>query len=108
MTRTGLAIGVSSTVVIYVWVVVIQGDSSAKHEIAVGGLFALLVSFAIGSYSAQIVARRITRLEEAARKIADGRHLRPARQARPHVQRNAAPPGRARRRPQTVRRQRVA
>jgi two-component system OmpR family sensor kinase len=72
MTRTGLAIGVSSTVVIYVWVVVIQGDSSAKHEIAVGGLFALLVSFAIGSYSAQIVARRITRLEEAARKIADG------------------------------------
>jgi two-component system, OmpR family, sensor kinase len=70
--RLALAIGVSSTVVIYVWVVVVQGDSGAKHEIAIGGLFAVAVAFAIGSYSAQIVARRITRLEEAARKIADG------------------------------------
>ena len=70
--RLALAIGVSSTVVIYVWVVVVQGDSGAKHEIAVGGLFAVAVAFAIGCYSAQVVARRITRLEEAARKIADG------------------------------------
>jgi signal transduction histidine kinase len=70
--RLALAIGVSSTVVIYIWVVVVQGDSGAKHEIVVGGLFAVAVAFAIGSYSAQIVARRITRLEEAARKIADG------------------------------------
>src|SRR6478735_4682098 len=70
--RMALAIGVSSTVVIYVWVVVVQGDSGAKHEIVVGGLFALLVAFAIGYYSSQVVGRRITRLEEAARKIADG------------------------------------
>jgi two-component system OmpR family sensor kinase len=70
--RLALAIGVSSTIAIYVWVVVIQGDSGAKHEIAIGGLFAIAVAFAIGSYSAQVVARRITRLEEAARKIADG------------------------------------
>jgi signal transduction histidine kinase len=70
--RLALAIGVASTVVIYVWVVVVQGDSGAKHEIAIGGLFAVAVAFAIGSYSAQVVARRITRLEEAARKIADG------------------------------------
>jgi two-component system OmpR family sensor kinase len=72
MTRMALAIGASGTVVIYIWVVVVQGDSGAKHEIAIGGLFALLVAFAIGAYSAQIVARRITRLEQAARKIADG------------------------------------
>ncbi len=70
--RMALAIGVSSTVVIYVWVVVVQGDSGAKHEIAVGGLFALLIAFAIGYSSSQVVSRRITRLEEAARKIADG------------------------------------
>jgi signal transduction histidine kinase len=70
--RLALAIGVSSTIAIYVWVVVVQGDSGAKHEIAIGGLFAIAVAFAIGSYSAQVVARRITRLEEAARKIADG------------------------------------
>ena len=70
--RLALAIGISSTVVIYIWVVVVQGDSGAKHEIAIGGLFAVAVAFAIGAYSAQIVARRITRLEEAARRIADG------------------------------------
>jgi two-component system, OmpR family, sensor kinase len=70
--RMALAIGVSSTVVIYIWVVVVQGDSGAKHEIAVGGLFAVAVAFAIGTYSALVVARRITRLEEAARRIADG------------------------------------
>jgi two-component system, OmpR family, sensor kinase len=72
LTRTSLAISFASTATIYIWVVVVQGDSGAKHEIAVGGLFALLVSFAIGGYSAHIVARRITRLEQAARKIADG------------------------------------
>jgi signal transduction histidine kinase len=70
--RMALAIGVSSTVVIYIWVVVVQGDSGARHEIAVGGLFAVAVAFAIGFYSAQVVARRITRLEQAARRIADG------------------------------------
>jgi signal transduction histidine kinase len=72
MTRTALAIGVSSTVVIYVWVVAVEGNSSAKHEIAIGGVFAIVVAFAIGSYNAQIVGRRIRRLEDAARKIADG------------------------------------
>jgi two-component system, OmpR family, sensor kinase len=72
MTRTALAISVSTTVVIYIWAVILQGESGAKHEIAVGGLFALLVAFAIGYYSSQVVGRRITRLEEAARKIADG------------------------------------
>ena len=72
MTRTALAIAVSTTVVIYIWAVILQGESGAKHEIVVGGLFALLVAFAIGYYSSQVVGRRITRLEEAARKIADG------------------------------------
>jgi len=72
MTRTALAIGLISTVVIYVWVVVVEGDSGAKHGIAIGGLFALLLAFAIGYYNAQVVGRRITRLEAAARKIADG------------------------------------
>jgi len=72
MTRTSLAIAVASTVVIYIWVVVVRGEAGAKHEIAVGGLFALVVAFAIGYYNSRILGRRITRLEEAARKIADG------------------------------------
>jgi signal transduction histidine kinase len=72
MTRTALAIAVSSTVVIYIWAVILQGESGAKHEIVVGGVFALLVAFAVGYYSSRVVGRRITRLEDAARKIADG------------------------------------
>jgi len=72
MTRTSLAIGLTSTAIIYVWVVVVQGNSGARHEIVVGGILAMLAAFAIGYYSAGVVGRRITRLEQAARKIADG------------------------------------
>jgi two-component system, OmpR family, sensor kinase len=72
MTRTALAISLTSTAVIYVWVVTIEGNAEAKNEILLGGVFALLVAFAIGYRSSQSVSRRITRLEEAARKIADG------------------------------------
>jgi signal transduction histidine kinase len=72
MTRTALAIGLSSTIIIYVWVVVVEGHTDVKHQIAIGGLFALLAAFGIGYYSNAVVGRRIRRLEEAAQKIADG------------------------------------
>ena len=72
MTRTALAIAVSTTVVIYVWVVSIQGNAGVKHEIVEGGLLAMVIAFAIGYVSAQQVARRLNRIEVAARKIADG------------------------------------
>ncbi len=72
ITRVSVGIGGISAVIIYVWVVVIEGNSSAKHQIAIGGLLALVVAFAIGYYSAQVVGRRIRRIEDAARKIADG------------------------------------
>jgi signal transduction histidine kinase len=72
MTRTALLIAVASTAAIYVWVVVVEGNSAVKHQIAIGGLLALLVAFAIGYYNAHVVGRRIDRLEKAARRIADG------------------------------------
>jgi two-component system, OmpR family, sensor kinase len=72
MTRTALAIAVSTTVVIYIWVVSIQGNAGVKHEIVEGGLLAMVIAFAIGYVSAQQVARRLNRIEVAARKIADG------------------------------------
>ena len=72
MTRTALAIAAASTAIIYVLVVVLEGESGAKHGIVIGGLFALLMAFVVGYYSSLVVGRRITRLEEAARKIADG------------------------------------
>ena len=72
MTRTALGISASSTAVVYVWVVVIGGNSGAGRAIVVGGFFALLLAFVVGYLSAQAVGRRINRLEVAARKIADG------------------------------------
>jgi signal transduction histidine kinase len=70
--RTALAIAVSTTAVIYIWVAVVQGNAGVKHEILEGGLLALLVAVAVGYFSAQQVARRLDRIEAAARKIADG------------------------------------
>jgi signal transduction histidine kinase len=72
MTRTALVIAVATTAIIYVWVVTVEGNSSVKHEIVIGGLFALLFAFGLGYFSAQQVARRLNRIEAAARKIADG------------------------------------
>lgn len=72
ITTVSLTIGVGTAIVIYLYVVVIAGDGSAKGEIAVGALFALLPALAIGYYFAQLVMTRIRRLQDAARKVADG------------------------------------
>jgi two-component system OmpR family sensor kinase len=72
LTRTAMTIAVSTTAIIYFWVVTIEGNTGVKHEIVVGGIFALLVALGIGYVSAQQVARRLNRIEAAARKIADG------------------------------------
>jgi two-component system OmpR family sensor kinase len=72
MTRMALVIAIGTTAIIYVWVVTIEGNTGIKHEILVAGLIALVVSFGIGYFNAQQVARRLNRIEAAARKIADG------------------------------------
>ncbi len=72
LTLVSLAAAATTAVAIYIWAVVVEGDSGAAHSIVIGGLFGLIVAFAIGYYNAQLVGRRIARLEEAARKIADG------------------------------------
>lgn len=72
ITTVSLAIGAGTSIVIYVWVVLIDGDGAAAHPILIGGLVALLLAFAIGFYFAQLVAIRVKRIEEAARKVADG------------------------------------
>jgi two-component system, OmpR family, sensor kinase len=72
ITTVSLAIGTGTSLVIYAVVVVIDGNSSAKHQILVGGLLALLVALGIGFYFAYVVAMRIGRIEAAARKVADG------------------------------------
>jgi len=72
ITTVSLAIGVGTSLIIYVWVVLIDGNSSVGHQIVLGGLVALLLAFGIGFYFAQLVAIRVKRIERAARKVADG------------------------------------
>jgi HAMP domain-containing protein len=72
ITTTALSIGAGTAAVIYIWVVVIGEHSAAAGPILVGALIALLVSLAVGYYSAQVVTLRVRRLEDAARKVADG------------------------------------
>ena len=117
-TTVGICLG--TVAVIYIYVVAIGGAGSGhgavKSQIIVGGLIAAALGLAIGIYYATIAASNVRRLQDAARKVADGelrnvdpgRLGRPARPARPHLQRDAAAPRRARHRPQTVHRQRLA
>ena len=72
ITTTALSIGVGTSVVIYIWVVAIEGDAGARGAILVGGLIACLISLALGFYSAKLVTRRVNRIEDAARAVADG------------------------------------
>ncbi len=72
ITTVSLALAIGTAVVIYVYVVHVTGDSSVKGEITIGALIALLPALAIGLYFAQVVTQRIRRIEEAARKVAEG------------------------------------
>jgi two-component system, OmpR family, sensor kinase len=72
ITTVSLSIGVTTSIIVYVWVVVIGGHGEEAQSILIGALIALLLALAIGYYFAQLVALRVRRIEEAARKVADG------------------------------------
>ncbi|MGN6254836.1 MAG: sensor histidine kinase [Solirubrobacterales bacterium] len=76
ITLISIAIAVGATVVVYVYAVAIggsaSGDSEVKLQILIGGLIAVAVATAIGLYYARTAASNIQRLQEAARKVADG------------------------------------
>jgi signal transduction histidine kinase len=72
ITTVSLSIGVSTVAIVYLWVVVIGGHGEEARPILIGALIALLLALAIGFYFAQLVAGRVKRIEEAARKVADG------------------------------------
>jgi len=72
ITTVSLSIGVGTSIIVYVWVVLISGHEGAAQSILVGALIGLLVALGIGFYFAQLVAARVKRIEEAARKVADG------------------------------------
>ncbi len=72
ITTVSLAIGIGTSAVVYTWVVLVQGNKDAAHEVVVGSLIGVMLALGVGFYFAQLVVTRIRRIEEAARKAADG------------------------------------
>jgi len=76
ITIISIAIAVGTTAFIYVYAVAIGGAASGlgavKGQILIGGLIAIAVATCVGVYYAQAAARNISRLQDAARKVADG------------------------------------
>jgi two-component system OmpR family sensor kinase len=72
ITTVSLGIGVGTAVIIYIWVVPIAGHEEESTSILAGGLLATLLALGVGVYFARLVATRVRRIEDAARKVADG------------------------------------
>ena len=75
---TGVAVSIAAgtTLVIYVFTVAVGGAASGlgsvKGQILIGGLISFVAAIGVGFYYARSAARDISRLQEAARKVADG------------------------------------
>jgi two-component system OmpR family sensor kinase len=76
ITIISIAIAVGASALIYVYAVAIggaaSGNSAVKEQILIGGLISVAIATALGLYYAQAAARNISRLQDAARKVADG------------------------------------
>jgi two-component system OmpR family sensor kinase len=75
-TLTAVGISLGTVLVVYLTVVTIGGGasglSSVKAQIVIGGLVAAALTTAIGAYSTHIAIDSVSRLKDAARKVADG------------------------------------
>jgi len=76
ITVIAVTISAGTALLIYVYAVAIGGAASGlgsvKGQIAIGGLLAVLIAAAVGIYYARVAGGNIRRLQEAARKVADG------------------------------------
>jgi signal transduction histidine kinase len=76
ITLISIAIAVGATAIVYVYAVAIggsaSGESAVKLQILTGGLIAVAIATAVGLYYTRSAAGNIQRLQEAARKVADG------------------------------------
>jgi signal transduction histidine kinase len=76
ITIVSITIAVGSVFVIYVYTVAIGGAASGlggvKTQILAGGAIAVVLATLFGLYFAQMAAGHVARLQEAARKVADG------------------------------------
>ncbi len=75
-TLTAVGISLGTTAVVYLAVVTIGGAgsglSAVKAQILAGGLVAAVLTTAIGAYSTHVAIDSVSRLKDAARKVADG------------------------------------
>jgi signal transduction histidine kinase len=71
-----VAIAAGTTLMIYAYTAAIggagSGSSEVQAQILAGGVLAVILAAAGGSYYAYIASRNIRRLQDAARKVADG------------------------------------
>jgi signal transduction histidine kinase len=72
ITTVSLSIAVGTSIIVYIWVVVIAGHEEEARAILAGAAVALLLALGIGFYFAHLVATRVRRIEDAARKVSDG------------------------------------
>jgi signal transduction histidine kinase len=76
VTLISLVIAVVTVFVVYVYTVALGGAASGlagvKSQILVAGAIAAVLAVAIGAYFARVAERNIRRLQDAARKVADG------------------------------------
>jgi len=76
ITVISIAIALGTAAVIYVYAVAVGGAASGngpvKAQILIGAMIALLLAAAVGLYYAHKAANDVSRLQDAARKVADG------------------------------------
>ncbi|HEU4706805.1 MAG TPA: HAMP domain-containing sensor histidine kinase [Solirubrobacterales bacterium] len=76
ITLISIAIAVGATAIVYVYAVAVGGSASGedavKLQILTGGLIAVAIATVVGLYYTRSAAGNIQRLQEAARKVADG------------------------------------
>jgi two-component system, OmpR family, sensor kinase len=76
ITLIAVGIATGTTLLIYLYTVAIGGAASGlgavKAQILLGGLVAVLIATAIGIYYGSVAGGNIRRLQDAARKVADG------------------------------------
>jgi signal transduction histidine kinase len=76
ITVMAIAIAIGTVLIIYAYAVAIGGAASGlgevKAQILIGGAIALVLASGLGLYYAQVAARNIGQLQDAARKVADG------------------------------------
>jgi two-component system, OmpR family, sensor kinase len=76
ITLISISIAVGATAIVYVYAVAVggaaSGEDAVKLQILTGGLIAVAIATAVGLYYTRTAATNIQRLQEAARKVADG------------------------------------